>query len=71
MWWRHLRNRTPIGMGASGISYSEIGAWKRESGIQTCHYEIDLVVAIDDEYLQWHAERSRARDQKTERRSRK
>ena len=50
-WFAELNARRPRGEGDHPISYAEIDAWARLSGIQARPFEVAALLAVDNAFL--------------------
>lgn len=56
-WYIELATRRPSGMGVEALRWSEIEAWARLTGRAPEPWELEIVMAIDSEFLKFTAER--------------
>lgn len=50
-WWRLHRRRPSGGMGIASITWSEIKAWSELTGTEVLPWEIEIIEAVEDEFM--------------------
>lgn len=66
-WFQELHAaRQSSGFGVSVITYRDIEAWSNVTGVRLCPWEIDVIKAIDQEWLEAMATSDKNKAQRTE-----